>query len=702
MKVAHELPGRIRFRLVPHCKDFEDVVHRIANEPGVTQVKASRRTGSVLVYHGGTGSARSALCKDLDLSSHDGSITGTCTTSYAPDPNPKWFFFGPFFLLRRFLPPWGHLILALKRAWPFLVKGCESLGRGRADLNLLDALAIGISLIRRDFRSVMIITTLLSLGEMLEQWTRKRSMENLARDLMYTAEQVWVSQNGTESLKNIKEVMPGDLVVIRSGSHIPVDGAIVRGRAMINQSTMTGEPLAAARGIGGSVYAGTVVEEGEIKVRVSRTGDKTRMFQLMKIIEGSEKLKSTLQIRAEHLADRIVPVTLILSLVTFLLTRNISRAVSVLMVDYSCAIKLSTPLTVLSAMRQASHEGVAVKGGKYLEMMSRVDTFVFDKTGTLTQARPWALDVVSFDSFERREVLRMAACLEEHFPHPVASAVVALADREGIVHHEQHSTVRNVLAHGILSTMEGREVMVGSRHFVEKHGQVDLEPYLDQLDHHLQRGFSVLYVSVGGRLAGLILLDDPLRRDAKSFIHGLRLRKKTGIYLLTGDGEQTAGKISRELGMDGFKAGLLPEDKAGFIRNLKARGKVTAMVGDGMNDSPALSEADVGISMKHGADLTREVCDILLTDSRLEGVFTAMDISGRAVSRIRQNYSWIIGVNSTLILMGLAGRISPVMSAVLHNMTTVLVSLNSLRPLGLNNFSIKQGGSDHAYKPDTR
>ena len=695
--IAHELPGRIRFRMNPGDDDFDRVVGSIRDEPGVLMVRASRRTGSILVHFLDSNARHSEHAPAAQSGPGEVERAGNPRGLSSLSSGPGGLSVGPFFLLRRFLPPWVRLFLALKKAWPFLVKGFDSLVRGRADLYLLDALAIGISLIRRDFRSVMIITTLLNLGEMLEHWTRKRSMENLARDLMYTADQVWVSRNGTEYLENIKKVIPGDLVVVRSGSHIPVDGVIAGGRAMVNQSSMTGEPLATAKSFGGSVYAGTVVEEGEIKVRVTRTGDKTRMFQLMKIIEESERLKSSLQIRAEHLADNIVPMTLLLSFVTFVLTRSISRAVSVLMVDYSCAIKLSTPLTMLSAMRQASHEGVAVKGGKYLEMMNRVDTFVFDKTGTLTQARPRALEVVTIDGFERREVLRMAACLEEHFPHPVASAVVDFADREGIVHHEQHSTVRNVLAHGILSTMEGREIMVGSRHFVEKHGQVDLMPYQSLLDQHLQNGLSMLYVSVGGRLAGLILLDDPLRNGAKSFIRGLRRRKAAEIYLLTGDGEQTAGKISRELGMDGFRADLLPEDKAGFIRELKARGRTTVMVGDGMNDSPALSEADVGISMKHGADLTREVCDILLTDSRLEGIFTAMDISEQAVARIRQNYSWIVGVNSILILLGLTGRISPVMSAVLHNMTTVLVSLNSLRPLGRNKFSTEKGGSDHAY-----
>jgi len=685
LTIAHELPGRIRFRLDPADKNFESVVQQIAGEPGVIRVKTSRRTGSILVYYRDSGPGHSKEPPGIRVEPGGDKTVQASRFQGFTQPGFWGMPFGPFFLFRRFLPPWLRFLLSFKRAWPFLVKGFKSLSRGKADLNLLDAAAIGVSLIRRDYRSVTIITTLLGLSEMLEQWTRKRSMENLAKEFMYTADQVWVSQNGTEVMKNIKDVMPGDLVIIRSGAHIPVDGIITRGRAMINRSSMTGEPLPTARSVGGSVYAGTVVEDGEIVVRVVRIGHQTRMSQIMKVIEESEKLKATLQVKAEHLADRIVPMTLFLSLLAFILTRNINRAVSVLMVDYSCAIKLSTPLTLLSAMRQASRRGVAVKGGKYLEMMSKVDTFVFDKTGTLTQARPRALEVVPFNGFEREEVLRVAACLEEHFPHPVASAVVDLAEREGIVHNERHSTVHNVLAHGILSTMEGRKVLVGSRHFIKKHGQVDLTPYESRLDDQLQSGLSVLYVSVGGELAGLILLEDPLRSDARAFIDRLKSRKEGGIYLLTGDGEQAAKRISRELGIKAFRADLLPEEKASFIRDLKAKGGTTAMVGDGMNDSPALAEADVGISMKHGADLTREVCDILLTDSRLDGIFTAMDTSHKAMSRIRQNYTWIIGVNTSLILLGLTGRISPVMSAMLHNMTTVLVSLNSLRPLGLKN-----------------
>ncbi|WP_051617483.1 heavy metal translocating P-type ATPase [Desulfonatronovibrio hydrogenovorans] len=675
LRIVHQLPGRIRFRADPMDKDFERIVHAVQNQAGVHKVVFSRRTGSILVFY-----------RDSSVSGKDTSpecaVQGseTAARDSKAGSRPKSIV-SLFFLFRRFLPPWVRFLMSFNRARPFLVRGLESLRKGRADLNLLDSLAIGISLFRRDYRSVMIITTLLGLGEYLEQWTRKRSMENLARDLMYCTDRVWIRQNGTEQEVSIKEVRPGDLVVVRSGLHIPVDGTVASGQAMVNQSTMTGEPLAVSKKQGASVYAGTVLEEGEITVKVTKAGDQTRVFQLMKIIEESERLKSGLQARAEYLADKIVPATLFLSLFTFILTRNINRAVSVLLVDYSCAIKLSTPLTMLSAMRESSTRGVAVKGGKYLELMNRVDTFVFDKTGTLTRARPKALEVVAFNGFERREVLRIAACLEEHFPHPVASAVVALADRENIIHHENHSTVHNILAHGIHSAMEGREVMVGSRHFIEKHGQVDLGKYQDDIDGHLKSGLSVLYVSVGQKLAGLILLDDPLRDGAQAFIQ--KLKQKTGarIYLLTGDGEQTAQRINRTLDLDGYQASLLPEDKAQFIRKLKAQGRTVAMVGDGMNDSLALSEADVGISMKHGADLSREVCDILLTNSSLEGIITARNMSARAMSRIKQNYGLIIGVNSSLIFLGLAGRISPLVSAMLHNLTTVLVSLNSIRPL---------------------
>ena len=397
--------------------------------------------------------------------------------------------------------------------------------------------------------------------------------------------------------------------------------------------------------------------------------------------EESEKLKSGLQARAEYVADRIVPMTLMLSLFTYLFSKNLNRALSVLLVDYSCAIKLSTPLTTLSAMREATCKGVAIKGGKFLETMDKVDTYVFDKTGTLTQARPEGKEVIAFNGFERHEVLRMAACLEEHFPHPVASAVVKMADDEGIIHKERHSQVKNILAHGILSTLDGQEVMVGSRHFIEQHGQIDLVPYSQQISTHLAKGLSILYVSKGKQLAGLILIEDPLREDAADFIRRLRASNPKEIHLLTGDGSQTARQVCEKLGLIHYKAELSPEDKAVYVRNLKKQGAVTAMIGDGMNDTPALSAADVGISMKHGADLTKEMCDILLTNSNLDGIFTARRIASGSMFRIKQNYSIIVGVNSALILLGLAGRISPMLSATLHNMTTLLVSLNSLRPL---------------------
>lgn len=680
MKIVHELPGRIRFRVDPQKVDIKSLASSILKEADVLQVTYSESTGSVLVYSltpQGTDiwgqSARSKSlfpCRSDKMKSMEGSS----------DRGRKRLAL-PFFLLRRFLPVWVRFIMSLRRAWPYLCRGFQSLKKGRADLDLLDALAIGISLARRDFRSVMIITSLLGLGEFLEEWTRKKSMENLAMDLMYTSDKVWVKQGPNLIEKTIKDVLPGEIVVSSGGLHIPVDGLVVSGRALVNQSTMTGEPLPVTKKPGASVYAGTVVEEGEIHIKVARTGDQTRLFQLMRIIEESEKLKSSLQVKAEHMADKIVPATLFLSLFTYILTRNINRAVSVLLVDYSCAIKLSTPLTMLSAMREASTKGVAVKGGKYLEVMSKVDTYVFDKTGTLTQARPEALDVIPFNGFERREVLRMAACLEEHFPHPVASAVVALADKENIIHHERHSSVKNILAHGILSTMDGDEVMVGSRHFIEKHGQVDLAPYEERITAYLIQGFSVLYVSKGRHLAGLVLLDDPLRADAGDFIQRLRKTKPEGIYLLTGDGKQAASKVSKALRLDGFMDSLLPEQKAEFVAHLKKQGKTVAMIGDGMNDTPALSAADAGISMKHGADLTREVCDILLTDSNLDGILTARRISSGTMSRIKQNYAVIAGINSSLILLGLAGKISPVLSATLHNLTTILVSLNSLRPV---------------------
>ncbi|SMP77153.1 Cu2+-exporting ATPase [Desulfonatronum zhilinae] len=692
--LVHALPGRFRLRLdhVPDQATLGMVRQGLCGHHGVREVLTSLRTGSILVLHDATTSLEELvlLFQDQSLALRElGQAPSTnCPTTTALStiddpggpPSLMQTLAFPGLLLRAFLPPWVRLILAARRALPFLLKGFASLMRGRLNIDVLDALAIAISLARRDLRSVMIITTLLSLGDFLEQWTRKRSRDQLAQDLLQLPLTVWVRNNDQVEERALEQVRAGDLVVVQAGSRIAVDGVVVDGEAMVNQASLTGEPLAVVKSRGISVFAGTAVEEGTIVIRVDQVGDTTRVHKIVKILEQSERLKAGLQARAEQWADRVVPLTLGLSLLTWFLTRNLNRAVSVLLVDFSCAIKLSTPLTMLSAMREASTKGVLIKGGRFLEKLDQADTYVFDKTGTLTEAHPRGLEVIPFNGHDSREVLRVAACLEEHFPHPLARAVVTMAEREGLSHKEEHAELEYILAHGIASKLRGQRVLVGSRHFLQEHGKVDLDRAADAVAQAAEQGCSVLYVGMGHDLAGVILLEDPVRRDAPLFLHLLRQGGVKRVLMLTGDGEESAASVSRQLNIDEFHSQLLPEDKVRIVQKLRSEGHVVAMVGDGINDTPALSAADVGVSMKSGADIAHEVCDVLLTNADLDGILSARAISSRAMSRLRWNYSAAVGINGALVVLGLTGRISPTISALIHNLATILVTVNSLRP----------------------
>lgn len=690
--LVHSLPGRLRLRLEhqPEEKIRLALHHNLETYHGVLEVRTSRRTGSFLVFYDPGQTALEEILsffQNRDFFLRKGPEPELMQQDQTGTPEPGQLTSGliklfpiPWFLLRSILPLWVRTLFAVKPAWPFLVKGWNAIGRWKLNIAVLDGLAIGISLLRKDLRSVMIITTLLSIGEFLEQWTRKRSREQLAQDLLHLPSRVWLKQGEQEVEYPLEQVQVGDMVVVRSGGRIPVDGIIVEGEAMVNQASLTGEPLSVVKSPGISVFAGTVVEEGTLVIRVRQVGDSTRVHKIVKIFEESERLKSGLQARVEQWADRVVPLTLGLSLLTFFLTRNLNRAVSVLLVDFSCAIKLSTPLTMLSAMREASTKGVLIKGGLFLEKMAQADTYVFDKTGTLTEASPKGLEVVAFHSHDPSEVLRIAACLEEHFPHPLARAVVEMAEREGLAHQEEHAELDYILAHGIASGLNGKRVLVGSRHFLQEHGLINMDPAGETMARAADLGLSMLFVGIGTELAGIILLEDPVRSDARLFIQMLRQDGVKRIMMLTGDGEESAASVARRLNIDEYKSQLLPEDKVRVVQKLRRSGSVVAMVGDGINDTPALSEADVGISMKSGADIAHEVCDVLLISADLEGILTAKSISGRAMSRLRWNYAAVLGINSALVFLGLTGRISPAASALLHNLTTVLVTANSLRP----------------------
>ncbi len=681
---VHTLPGRLRLRLspVPDKETLHVFGSNVSAHEGVNRVFTSHRTGSLLVYY-----QPDRILPDgiTDLLKHAATKRPEETEDVEHPASAGRVNLGitlPGMVLRSFLPPWIRLAFAVKQAWPFLTKGARSLYSGKMNIDVLDGLAIGISLARRDLRAVMIITTLLSIAEYLEQWTRKRSMDQLAGDLLHLPPEVWVKHNDQFVSRPITAIKTGDLVVVRSGGRIPVDGIAVEGEAMVNQSSLTGEPLAVPKYPGISLFAGTVVEEGSIILRAEQVGDDTRARKIVRVLEQSERLKAGLQSRAEQWSDKVVPITIGISLLTLILTSNTNRAVSVLLVDFSCAIKLSTPLTMLSAMYEASKMGVLIKGGRYLEKLEQADTYVFDKTGTLTEAHPWASEIIPFGGHSAREVLRIAACLEEHFPHPVARAVVDMADREGLSHKEDHAEPEHILAHGIASWYKEQRVMVGSRHFMKQHGAINLDPAAETVTRAAKGGSSMLFVAIESELAGVILFEDPIRQDAPLFLSMLRRSGVKRIAMLTGDGDESAAVVARQLNLDDYQSQMLPEDKVRVIKELQSDGNVVAMVGDGINDTLALSAADVGISMKSGADITHEVCDVLLTRTDLDTILTARYISGRAMSRLRWNYAAVIGINSSLILLGIVGRITPSASALLHNLTTVLVTAGSLRPTG--------------------
>lgn len=586
-------------------------------------------------------------------------------------------------VLRSVLPLLINTANVFLGAVPYFFKGVKNLLHGKLNVEVLDASAIGMSLLLRDFRTAGLVILLLGMGEMLERYTRKKSLASLADQLALKVDRVWVRDGHAVKEKSLSQVKPTDVIVVRTGNTIPVDGTVVAGNAAVNQATMTGEPLAVHREAGGSVFAGTVVEDGEIDIHPTKMGDGTRLNQIVQFIETSEKSKAGIQGKAERLADAVVPFNFALAGIVFLATRSLARAASVLMVDYSCALRLATPLAILTAMKQGTHTGVLVKGGRYLEALAEVDTVVFDKTGTLTQASPKLSDVVSLDPTRTEdEVLALAACLEEHFPHPASRAVVRAAQERGLDHftEEHDSTVKYVVAHGICSSVDGEKVIIGSRHFIEEDEKVDVSAATEHVERLAEQGKSILYMALGGKLIGILGIVDPLRPESREVIAALRRRGIRRIVMLTGDDARTAKTVAQALGIQEFRAQVLPTDKAGHVQALKKEGCKVLMIGDGVNDSPALSCADVGATLKEGSDIAQEVADVVLMNNSLADLPYAIDLGRATMSRIKENFTVSVGLNTGFLAGGLTGALTPATGAVLHNMTTIGVCLNAMRP----------------------
>ena len=567
---------------------------------------------------------------------------------------------------------------------PFLSKGLRCLGRRRIKVELLDALSIGISVFRRDFGTAGTVMFLLEIGELLEDWTRKKSVADLAESLSLHVDRVWLKTPAGDVLTPIGQIRPGDQVVVRAGGVIPLDGVVAQGEATINQASLTGESVPVAKRPGSAVYAGTVVEEGECILDVKQASGQGRYDQIVEMIQRSEQMKSATEAKASNLADTLVPFTFAGSLLSFALTRNVTRALSVLMVDFSCALKLAMPLAVLSAMREAGREHITVKGGKFLEAVAKADTIVFDKTGTLTHACPRVAEVVPFNGKDEAEMLRLAACLEEHFPHSMANAVVEEAQRRGLRHEERHATVEYLVAHGIASSVDGEQVRIGSAHFIFEDEQCVIPEDEQAKFDALSPAFSQLYLAIDGVLSAVICISDPLREEAKDVLSALRSLGVKNAVMLTGDSPRTAAAIAEQLGVDDFQAGVLPSDKADYVAALRREGHTVLMVGDGINDSPALSEADAGIAISDGAAIAREIADITIAADSLWELVRLRELSMALLHRIQNNYRFVIGFNGALIGLGVAGVLPPASSAMLHNLSTLAVSLHSMSALPIS------------------
>ena len=682
--ILHESRGRIRFQLRQNQMTLAqaDLLETwLQRRSWCRQVTVHERTCCVILYYDGS---RQAVLDDIlrfSWREAEQTISLPAHSSRALNREFEEKLVGKVLCKAActlFLPSPLRIARILWHMIPFVRRGLHCLLRRRVKVELLDALSISISACRRDFGTAGMVMFLLEIGELLEEWTRKKSVADLARCMSLNVDRVWLRTAQGEVLVPVSQVQPGDAVVVRAGGIIPVDGLVLEGEVTVNQASLTGESIPVPKRPGGAVYAGTVVEEGECVLEVKQASGQSRYDQIVHMIEQSEQMKSEAESRAANLADKLVPYTFAGSLLSFVLTRNVTRALSVLMVDFSCALKLAMPLAVLSAMREAGRAHITVKGGKFLEVAAAADTIVFDKTGTLTHACPQVTQVVPFGGKEETEMLRLAACLEEHFPHSMANAVVEEAKRRGLRHEEYHSKVEYLVAHGIASTVNGERVLIGSAHFVfEDVGCVIPEGEQERFDA-LPPEYSHLYLAIGGQLAAVICISDPLREEAKEVLSALRALGITSTVMLTGDSYRTAAAIAAQVGVDDFRAGVLPADKAEYVARLRREGHTVLMVGDGINDSPALSEADTGIAISDGAAIAREIADITIAADNLWELVELRRIAMALMARIHSNYRFVIGFNGTLIALGVAGVLPPATSATLHNLSTLGVSLRSM------------------------
>ena len=662
-----------------------DVLEAYLNHhDAIEKATVYERTGDVVLYYRGRrADAVQALSRyKFDQPELDALVTTADSRKLNQEYQEKMcdLVAGHFFR-KLFLPAPIRAAYTVWRSIAFVWKGIRCLLRRRLEVEVLDALSIGVSVLRGDFSTAGSVMFLLNLGSLLEEWTRKKSLDDLARSMALNVDKVWVRSQGTEVLLPLTKVQPGDEIVVRSGNMVPLDGTVIEGEAMVNQAALTGESMPVRKAKGATVYAGTVVEEGECVFLAKAAGGANRYDKIVAMIEESEKLKSSTENRALELADKLVPWCLAGTVVTYALTRNVTRAISILMVDFSCALKLSMPLAVLSAMRECGTAHITVKGGKYLEALAKADTIVFDKTGTLTRATPQVVDIIPFSNSEKDDVLRLAACLEEHFPHSMANAVVRAAREQGLAHEEMHSEVEYIVAHGIASRVGGERVVIGSYHFVfeDEHCIVpaDEQEKFDQMPAE----YSHLYMAASGQLVGVICIADPLRPEAASVLRQLHKLGIRNTVMMTGDSYRTAEAIARQVGVDQFFAEVLPEDKANFVQKAKAEGRTVVMIGDGINDSPALSAADIGIAINSGAAIAREIADVTIKADSLEELVTLKTIANALQHRVSSNYRFVLSFNSTLIVLGALGILQPAASAMLHNLSTIGISLRSMTNL---------------------
>lgn len=683
--IKHESRGRIRIHLAQKrmsSVQAETLLYYLQNQNQVSFAKVYDRTGDAVICYEGE---RAAVIRMIQLFHYEEVElpTGLLESSGRALNNEYQekliskviYHFGRKWLLPAPIRAIYTTVVSVKYIW----KGIQTLAQGKIEVPVLDATAIGVSMLRGDYGTAGSVMFLLGVGELLEEWTHKKSVGDLARSMSLNVGKVWLKKDGQEILVPSEKIVAGDEIVVHMGNLIPFDGEVSNGEGMVNQASLTGESVPVRRTLGSVVYAGTVLEEGELTILVKQTGGSSRYEKITAMIEESEKLKSGLESKAEHLADRLVPYSLGGTALTYLLTRNATKALSILMVDFSCALKLAMPISVLSAIREANQHKITVKGGKFLEAVAEADTIVFDKTGTLTKAQPTVAEVVSFSETKSPdELLRIAACLEEHFPHSMAKAVVDAAREKYLDHEEMHSKVEYIVAHGISTTINGKKAIIGSYHFVFEDENSIIPEGMEEKFRHLPEEYSHLYLALEGVLAAVICIEDPLRPEAAEIIRQL---KKTGlkkIVMMTGDSERTARAIAKKVGVDEYYAEVLPEDKANFVEKEKVEGRKVIMIGDGINDSPALSAADVGIAISEGAEIAREIADITVAADDLAEILVLRMLSNRLMKRIHKNYRFIVTFNAGLILLGVGGILQPTTSALLHNTSTLYIGLKSM------------------------